>query len=141
MREYISNNLQETNELAKKIIADLQDKRLIALSGNLGAGKTALVKAIAENLGIKEAITSPTFVLLKVYNLNFKNLKKLVHIDCYRLDGEEDLQDLGLEDYIADPEALVLIEWAEKIKNLPEANLLKIKIEILGNKERKIIIS
>lgn len=141
MQEYISNNLAETKDVAKSITANLQTKKLIALSGNLGAGKTALVKAMAENLGIAEAITSPTFVLLKVYDLNFKNFKKFVHVDCYRLDGNEDLQDLGLEDYIADPGALVLIEWAEKIKNLPEGNLLKIKIEILSTEKRKIIIT
>lgn len=141
MKEFVSENLKQTAQIAESLIAEFGTRRILALSGNLGAGKTTFVKCLAKSLGIKDELTSPTFVLLKVYDLDFKAFSKFVHVDCYRLEQAEDLQDLGLEDYIADPEALVLIEWAEKISNLPPEQVLKIKIEITGSNSRKFIIT
>ena len=112
---------------------------MIALIGNLGAGKTFFVKALAKKLGVVENITSPTFVLMKVYDTKNKKIKKLVHVDCYRLEGKEDLDDIGLEDYMKEKNTLIIIEWADKISNLP-VHSLKIKIEIKGKNKRKIII-
>ena len=128
MQEFITNNPTETIKVAED------------LAGNLGAGKTVFVKALAQKLGIKETITSPTFVLLKVYNLDFNNIKTFVHVDCYRLDEAENLADIGLQDYLEDSTALVIIEWADKLHNLPTNNLIKITIESQGGDKRKITI-
>ena len=141
MQEFISHNLEETEEFAKSLLADFGDKHILALSGNLGAGKTTFVKFLAKALGLEENITSPTFVLLKAYDIDFADFKKFVHVDCYRLDAKEDLADIGLQDYVADASNLVLIEWADKINNLPQAKVLNLKIEILGETSRRFIIS
>ncbi|MBP9802310.1 tRNA (adenosine(37)-N6)-threonylcarbamoyltransferase complex ATPase subunit type 1 TsaE [Patescibacteria group bacterium] len=141
MQEFISNNLADTEAIAQNLLSNLADKNILALSGNLGAGKTTFVKFLASALGVKENITSPTFVLLKVYEIEKQVYKKFVHVDCYRLDGDEDLADVGLQDYVFDKENLVLIEWADKISNLPQDKVLNIKIEILGETSRKFIIS
>lgn len=138
MEEVISNNIQETEKIAQEIAVSLKGGEILALSGDLGAGKTVFVKAVAKYLGIKDTITSPTFVLMKVYDLDYNNLNKLVHIDCYRLEGEEDLTDLGLEDYINNNN-IVVIEWADKINNLPK-NTININIEYISDNKRKIII-
>lgn len=141
MQEFISHNLVDTEKIAQNLLSNLGDKNILALSGNLGAGKTTFVKFLAACLGVKENITSPTFVLLKVYEIEKQRYQKFVHVDCYRLDGNEDLVDIGLQDYVSDDGNLVLIEWADKISNLPKEKVLQIKIEILGETSRKFIIS
>ena len=141
MQEFITKNVKETNKVATDFANNLESGQLIALSGNLGAGKTIFVKALAASLGIKENITSPTFVLMKSYSVNYKKIKQLIHVDCYRLDGSEDLADIGLQDFLDDSQTLVVIEWADKLDNLPNNNLININIELLGQDKRKIIIS
>lgn len=141
MQEFISHNLADTENIAQDLLSSLADKSILALSGNLGAGKTTFVKFLAKALGLEENITSPTFVLLKAYDIDFADFKKFVHVDCYRLDAKEDLADIGLQDYVADTSNLLLIEWADKINNLPQDKVLNIRIEILGETERKFIVS
>ncbi len=149
MQEFISHNLADTEKIAQALLSSLaarldsakRGKSILALSGNLGAGKTTFVKFLAKALGLEENITSPTFVLLKAYDIDFADFKKFIHVDCYRLDAKEDLADIGLQDYVADASNLVLIEWADKINNLPQQKVLNIKIEILGETSRKFIIS
>ena len=139
MKKYNINNREETEKVAQDLVSKLKSKTVIALIGNLGAGKTVFVKALAKELGVKENITSPTFVLMKVYNTKDQNIKKLVHVDCYRLDSQEDLIDIGLGDYLEEDNTLVAIEWADKIFNLP-INTIKVTIENKGEEKRKIII-
>lgn len=96
---------------------------VLALSGELGAGKTTFVQGFCRALGIKDRITSPTFVLMKIYKLAKKKLKfeHLVHIDCYRIERADELMHLGLDNILADSDAIVLIEWANRIKSaLPD---------------------
>ncbi|MDD5749703.1 MAG: tRNA (adenosine(37)-N6)-threonylcarbamoyltransferase complex ATPase subunit type 1 TsaE [Patescibacteria group bacterium] len=140
MKQYIVKDLQETEKVAKNLASSLKGGELIALSGNLGAGKTAFVKALARALGIKEEINSPTFVLLKVYDIAYKKVNKFVHVDCYRLRGQEDLFDIGLGDYLNYDNIIVAIEWADKIVNLPK-DAIKVHLEIVDNNQRKIIFS
>ncbi len=139
MVRILSKNIQETEAMAQKLAAGLQGGELIALVGNLGAGKTFFVKAMAQYWGVKETITSPTFVLLKTYDTRHKKIHKLVHVDCYRLEGEEDLADIGLQDYLNQPDTVVVVEWADKISNLPEKTI-KIKIDYIDNEQRQISI-
>jgi tRNA threonylcarbamoyladenosine biosynthesis protein TsaE len=83
---------------------------VVALSGDLGAGKTAFVKGAAQALGVTEHVTSPTFVIMKIYPLRGA-FKRLVHIDAYRLKGEHHLKVLGWDEILADPANLIFIEW------------------------------
>ena len=108
---------------AERFVATLappKDKAtLVTLSGELGAGKTAFAKAIAKALGIEETVTSPTFVLEKIYILSSdKPFKRLIHIDAYRLDGGRDLAPLGFDELMQDPGNLVLLEWPERVANV-----------------------
>lgn len=111
---------KETCELGRKIAAGLKSAEVVCLYGDLGAGKTTLVKGIAEGLGIKEEITSPTFTLMNVYEVKSprSKVKSLVHIDTYRLKDEQELLDIGAEDYVGQPVTVTIIEWPEKIKRL-----------------------
>ena len=108
------------SKLAKEIAATRSDHaRVIALSGNLGAGKTTFVQGFARALGVRERIQSPTFVLMKIYSLKRrKNIKHLVHIDSYRIESPREIEHLGLRDLFNDKDAVIIIEWADRIKKL-----------------------
>ena len=139
MKEYITANSEETEKIARQLAGVLRGGEVLALSGNLGAGKTVFVRALAKALGVKENITSPTFVLMKVYDLPDQKIKKLVHADCYRLEGKEDLVDIGLGDYLLSPETIIVIEWADKVLHLP-AGTINIKIDYLEDNKRRLRI-
>ena len=108
------------SKLAKEIAAHASDHaRVIALSGNLGAGKTTFVQGFARSLGVRERIQSPTFVLMKIYSLKRrKNIKHLVHIDAYRIESLSEIEHLGLRELFDDKDAVILIEWADRIKKI-----------------------
>ena len=125
------NSPEETFVYGKKLAAKLKGGDILLLSGELGAGKTSLVKGIAAGLGIKNKITSPTFTLMNVYdvrNTKTTKIRKLVHIDTYRLTDEKapyggspagrELLEIGAEDYLGKPDTICVIEWPEKIANL-----------------------
>lgn len=112
-------------KFAHNFASRLKGGDIVALSGNLGTGKTQFVKGVANFFKIKKNITSPTFVLIKVYHVKKNHLKpskgsqfKLVHIDCYRLSSPRELLDIGLQELLDSPRNIILIEWAEKIKNI-----------------------
>jgi tRNA threonylcarbamoyladenosine biosynthesis protein TsaE len=94
---------------------------IVTLSGDLGAGKTTFVQGIATALGVEERVTSPTFVIVKIYDLHDQAFRKLIHMDAYRLKGPQHLKVLGWEEMANDPQNLIFIEWPEKIGNLPGA--------------------
>ncbi len=94
---------------------------LITLSGELGAGKTSFTQGMADALGIDEPITSPTFVLEKIYELTGQKFSTLIHIDAYRLEGDSTLVPLGFDELYADAENLIVLEWPELVQSqLPE---------------------
>lgn len=127
MRQYNSSSEEETKKIAAELAKEVTGG-IIALSGELGAGKTILVQGFAKGLGIKDRIISPTFVLMRQHRIP-QSPKTLYHIDLYRLEHESDIKKLGLEEIWSNPENFVLIEWGEKIKNLLPQNTLSIKIE------------
>lgn len=97
---------------------------LVTLSGELGAGKTAFTKAVAKALGITEDITSPTFVLLKAYDISYNGFTRLIHIDAYRLESGAELAPLRLDEFLADPKNLIMLEWPENVADaLPPATV------------------
>lgn len=105
--------------MAKDIVSVKSNHaRVIALSGNLGAGKTTFVQGFAQTLGIKTPIQSPTFVLMKIYSLEKKYLKHLIHIDAYRIESPQELEHLGFHELLNDKDGVILIEWADRIKKI-----------------------
>ncbi len=98
---------------------------LIALQGDLGAGKTTFVQTVGKELGIEETMQSPTYVLMKSYPIHFSRFTKLVHIDAYRLTKPEEFKTLLPEQFLSDPHALVLLEWPERVEGeLPTPDLV-----------------
>ncbi len=148
----ITNNLEETQkaatDLAKQITATTGvnvdvGATVIGLTGDLGSGKTAFTQGFAKAIGIKEKITSPTFVIQKMYKLNppwRTTHKHLIHIDAYRLDDPKELVNLGWEEIAGDSRNIIIVEWAERIKKILPKNLIKINFEHMEGDKRRIKI-
>ncbi len=110
----ITHNEEETMTAGKALAARLQGGEILAISGQLGAGKTCFSKGLAAGLGVKGIVNSPTFNILKVYKARKGEIRRFVHIDAYRLQTESDLVNIGVYDY-ADKETVIAIEWPENV--------------------------
>jgi tRNA threonylcarbamoyladenosine biosynthesis protein TsaE len=144
--EKISHSSDETKQIGQEFAATLTSGAIVCLHGDLGAGKTTLVKGIAEGLGITEDITSPTFTLMNVYTIHNSQFTiqptSLVHIDTYRLKNEHELIEIGVEDYLGQPGVVTIIEWPEKIEGLlKDKKITSITLEHLTGDQRKITIT
>lgn len=104
---------------------------VVTLSGELGAGKTAFVQAAARYCGVEERVTSPTFVIERIYRVNFKRFSALVHIDAFRLASSHELLTLGWRDLVQEPANLIFLEWPERVFDLipPDARRISIALE------------
>lgn len=139
----VTTTLTGLEEEAGKFVGTLTPREggatLITLSGELGAGKTAFTKAAAHFLGVEEVVTSPTFVLEKIYSLSNKKFKRLVHIDAYRLEKGADLAPLGFDELMQDSGNLILFEWPEKVSDaLP---VPAVRISLVANSDGSRIIT
>ena len=146
MKITITKNEKETEAFAGKLAKDILSKKndkatVVALDGVLGSGKTTFTKGFAKELGIKEEITSPTFIILNEYDIDTPAFKKFYHIDCYRLKNEEDLNSIGFFDILEDSENIVLVEWAGKIKKVIPKDAVKIKFYYISENKRKISVN
>lgn len=137
----------ETQGFGKNFARGLKGGEILALTGELGSGKTTFVQGLARGLGIKQRINSPTFILMRQYPVSFERgpllkLKFFYHIDLYRLEGDltQEINNLGLNDVWGKPENIVAIEWAEKIKEIIPKTAVWIKFKITPDEQRKIII-
>lgn len=111
--------IKETQNYAEKLAASVSDtRRIFALVGDLGAGKTTFSQFFLRALGVTESVTSPTFVIMKSYKLKTKNYKLAYHIDCYRLKNSEELLSLGFAEILADTKNTILIEWADRVRDI-----------------------
>jgi len=139
MVTFISHNPAETESLGESWGRAAQRGRVIALSGELGAGKTQLVKGIARGLGIAACVHSPTFTLVNEYG---GGRLRLFHLDLYRLETPEQIAAAGLEEFLRS-DGVTVIEWAEKMLNdefrVKSKNWLLVKIEIVAETERRIV--
>jgi len=141
------NSPKETFAYGKKLAAKLKGGDILLLSGELGAGKTSLVKGLAVGLGVKNEITSPTFAIMNVYKIKKLKIKNFVHIDTYRLKDEKELLEIGVEDYLGRLDTICAIEWPEKIigflKNIPHKHKI-IAIHLkhgAKDNQRKVLVS
>ncbi|MFH0956071.1 MAG: tRNA (adenosine(37)-N6)-threonylcarbamoyltransferase complex ATPase subunit type 1 TsaE [Candidatus Falkowbacteria bacterium] len=138
--KFFSTSPKQTFNFAKKLSKKLTGGTTLGLTGNLGAGKTIFTKGLALGLGIKKNITSPTFVLMKIYPvIKHKQIKFLVHIDAYRIKSADDLIAIGADEYFKRPDTVTVIEWADKIKKILPEKAKLIKINFQKNNLRKII--
>ena len=135
-----STSEKQTFNFAKKFATKLKGGEVLCLIGDLGAGKTAFTKGLAAGLGIKNTVTSPTFVLMKNYKARGGKIKYLAHIDAYRLEGGAQLLGIGAEDYFGDAECVTVIEWADKVKDIWPKTAIKIEFKIGKGDKREIIV-
>jgi len=141
----ISKSLSDTEKIAKdfieKISMGVYDTALVVgLYGDLGSGKTTFTQAIAKIFDIKEDITSPTFVIEKIYDIDHKAFLKLIHIDAYRLDSAKELLALDWEKILSNPRNIIFIEWPERVVDVLPKNHAKIFFKFLSENEREIEI-
>lgn len=121
-----------------KLAASLKGGEVLALFGDLGAGKTTFVKGVARSLGVEKNIKSPTFNIMKIYSVNNNKIKYLVHIDAYRLATLADSESIGLEEIISNKENVVLIEWPENVWPVIETQARSIKFLFIDDDTRQI---
>jgi len=146
MKAYLSSSSEETKrlgeKLAKKIFKSYPGKtaKIVALTGELGSGKTTFVQGFFRGLGIRKRATSPTFVIFRRFTFHVSGFKNLYHVDAYRIKKPKELNALGFGDILKNPQNIVLVEWAEKIKRILLRNALWLKFRH-GGKENERAIS
>ncbi|EKE15614.1 MAG: hypothetical protein ACD_11C00116G0001 [uncultured bacterium] len=150
MKTFQTINSQQTKNIGKLLTKELSGGEVICLSGDLGAGKTTFTQGLLEGLGLEGPYTSPTFAILKEYKIQnsekelFNNqcstINKIYHIDAYRIE-EKDLLELGWQDFAEKENCIVIIEWAERVKNIIPENALWINFEWINENTRKIELS
>lgn len=142
MPRLLSRNRLQTQRIAKDLLTHiLKSKRrpfIIALSGELGSGKTTFIQGLAKTLGIREKVQSPTFVLMKRYALakRFRPRRHFIHIDAYRIKHVSEAKRLGLDKIFQDSEAVIAVEWAERVRKLIPPGAIWIHFKH-GNKSRE----
>jgi len=140
----ISTSAAATKKLGKAFAKELcvagggEHATVIALKGELGSGKTTFVQGIAQGLGIKERIVSPTFVIMKRFALPKHDFSSFVHIDCYRLQKAKELEELGIRTVLADSTTIVAIEWPEVVTKLLPKDTVRLEFAFVDEKTRKI---
>ena len=156
----VTQSAQETQKLGEKIGNQLiishpaspagRQPSIIALYGELGSGKTTFIQGLAKGLGIKDRILSPTFVMIRQYSITNHQLlvtghqspiTNFFHVDLYRVENEKDVESLGLEEIWSDPQNIVAIEWAEKIKKILPKKRTDIHFKYANENERRIRIN
>jgi tRNA threonylcarbamoyladenosine biosynthesis protein TsaE len=150
--DYVSKNPDETKKIAKELARELKSGGVLALVGDLGSGKTTFTQAILEELGAKGPYTSPTFLVMKHYKKEIPNsksqitnksqypkskIKNIYHIDAYRI-GAKDMINLGWEEITSDKNNLIIVEWADRIKEIIPQDAVWINFSWVDENKRKI---
>ena len=142
-----TNSLTEFQKIAEDFTLKLSPAKdsatVVGLYGNLGAGKTTFTQIVAKTLGVEETVTSPTFVIEKIYRLvassqhQVARFENLIHIDAYRLEKSEELLHLGWQEIISDPKNLILIEWPERVADIMPKHI-QVKLTHISENSREI---
>ena len=132
----VTNSAAETKALGEKLASRLKAGDVVVLEGELGAGKSELARGIARGLGVTETVISPSFTILNVYE---SGRCPLYHFDWYRLESEEELYELGMDEYLGG-DGIAVVEWAERCPDAVPENVLRIRLEVTGGESRRITI-
>lgn len=135
---HLTRSVEETLALGEQLAATLPSGTVVALTGDLGAGKTALTKGLARGLGVTEPVTSPTFTLVAEHPA--RDGHRLYHVDLYRLDAPQQAVEIGIEEELT-PDGWTIIEWAERLGDLLPPGTVRVQIEIVSENERRIMVS
>ena len=135
MAEFISHSQLDTEEVGRKLAEKLPGGSVVAMYGDLGAGKTAFVRGMAKGMGLSCRVSSPTFTIVNEY----LGERELIHFDMYRLSSADELFDIGWEDYLSRG-AVCAVEWSEKVQDAFFGDEITVRIEKLSDTERKITI-
>ena len=157
MKKFVSNNTEETKKIAqdfaKEVLTAPMSRRnldigalVLALTGDLGSGKTAFAQAFAKSLGVREKIKSPTFIIFRKSKIGKKEWRKngfesFYHFDVYRIHNEKEILNLGWEEIIKNKANIVLVEWADKIEKILPKNCVKIMFKHLKGDKREMEIA
>ena len=135
MAEFISHSQLETEEMGQKLAEKLPGGSVVAMYGDLGAGKTAFVRGMARGMGLSCRVSSPTFTIVNEY----LGQRELIHFDMYRLSSADELFDIGWEDYLS-RNAVCAVEWSENVQDAFFGDEIVVRIEKLNDTDRKILI-
>ena len=145
----VTTSYQETQKVGENFSKKLKGGEVLALYGDLGSGKTTFVQGLAKGLGIKRRIISPTFIVVRTYKIKnqkskikstSQNAKFFYHIDLYRIENQNDIKRLGIEEIINDPQNIVAIEWAEKLGKRKPRKRVDIDFKYADSNKRRISI-
>ena len=133
----VTNSAAETRALGERLASGLQPGDTVILEGELGAGKSELARGIAKGLGVTETVTSPSFTILNVYE---SGRCPLYHFDWYRLESEEELYELGMDEYLGG-DGIAVVEWAERCPDAVPEDFIRIRLEATGEETRQITVN
>ena len=138
MSEHVSTSVEETEQVAVELADTFRGGECVALHGNLGAGKTQFVRGLVRGLGgHPRAVSSPTFVLLNVYE---GGRLTVFHLDAYRVHGGDDFEAIGFGELLEQRDGIVVVEWASRVQTLLPANRIEVQIDPVGENQRNILI-
>lgn len=140
MTVYTTSNSDETATLGAKLAARMWGGEVICLTGELGSGKTTFVTGFIRHFLPNARVVSPTFTLVRQYAVNHAAIEHIYHLDLYRLKQRADVVHLGIEEYINSPEAIVLVEWPEKIQKFSSGKKIEISFAHAGDDQRAITV-
>ena len=133
----VTNSASETRALGEQLASGLRPGDTVILEGELGAGKSELARGIARGLGVTETVTSPSFTILNVYE---SGRCPLYHFDWYRLESEEELYELGMDEYLGG-DGIAVVEWAERCPDAVPEDCIRIRLEATGEATRRITVN
>ena len=135
MREIITHNEKETEAFGRELSERICEPAVLCLYGELGAGKTALVRGLAEGMGLDCSVSSPTFTIVNEY----LGERELIHFDMYRLGSADELFDIGWEDYLR-RKAILAVEWSENVEEAFDGSEIRVRFEKLSDTDRRITV-
>lgn len=144
-KDFLVKSPYRTRKLGEILAREVRKLKLskafvLGLEGALGGGKTSFLQGFARGLGVKEKITSPTFVIMKKFKIRGTNFENFYHFDCYRILKAKEVLNLGFKKIISSPKNIVALEWADRVKTILPARALLINFEFIDKKTRKIVI-
>jgi len=146
VQKYLTNNPSQTRKLGKLLAEEILTTTplgkavVIGLEGDLGGGKTTFLKGFARGLKISKKILSPTFVIMKRFVIKNRNFKNFYHIDCYRIEEIKEILNLGFKEIASDPQNIVAVEWADKIRKILPKDTIIFQFEFINKNKREIML-